>query len=45
LSISWDIVTQEHGGTIEVDSQVGAFTEFTIRLPRSRQAAMAGRAI
>ena len=43
LSISWDIVTQEHGGTIEFDSQVGAFTEFTIRLPRSRQAAMAGR--
>ena len=44
LSISWDIVTQEHGGTIEVDSQVGAFTEFTIRLPRARQATMAGRA-
>ena len=40
LSISWDIVTQQHGGTIEVDSRVGEFTEFTIRLPRSRQAAM-----
>ncbi len=39
LSISWDIVTQQHGGTIEVDSRVGEFTEFTIRLPRSRQAA------
>jgi GAF domain-containing protein/nitrogen-specific signal transduction histidine kinase len=34
LSIAWDIVTQQHGGTIEVDSQVGEFTEFTIRLPR-----------
>src|SRR6266404_1536555 len=39
LSISWDIVTQEHGGTIEVDSRPGEFTEFTIRLPRTRQAA------
>jgi PAS domain S-box-containing protein len=35
LSIAWDIVTQQHGGTIGVDSQVGEFTEFTIRLPRS----------
>ncbi len=41
LSISWDIVTQQHGGTIEVDSRVGEFTEFTIRLPRARQAATA----
>jgi PAS domain S-box-containing protein len=43
LSISWDIVTQQHGGTIEVDSRVGEFTEFTIHLPRSRQAATAGK--
>jgi K+-sensing histidine kinase KdpD len=34
LSISYDIVTQQHGGTIEVDSRQGEFTEFTIRLPR-----------
>jgi signal transduction histidine kinase len=34
LSIAWDIVVQQHGGTIEVDSRVGEFTEFTIRLPR-----------
>jgi len=34
LSIAWDIVTQQHSGTIEVDSQLGEFTEFTIRLPR-----------
>jgi signal transduction histidine kinase len=41
LSISYDIITQQHGGTITVDSRVGEFTEFTIRLPRSRQAAIA----
>jgi two-component system, NtrC family, sensor kinase len=34
LSIAWDIVTQQHGGTIEVESRLGEFTEFTIRLPR-----------
>ena len=33
LSIAWDIVTQQHGGTITVESEPGAFTEFTIRLP------------
>jgi len=41
LSISYDIVTQQHGGTITVDSREGEFTKFTIRLPRSRQAATA----
>ncbi len=42
LSISWDIVTQQHGGTITVDSREGEFTEFTIRLPRTGQAAGRG---
>jgi len=42
LSISYDIITQQHGGTITVDSTFGEFTEFTIRLPRSRQAATVG---
>ena len=42
LSIAWDIVTQQHGGTIDVDSRVGGFTEFTIRLPRTRLANPAG---
>jgi two-component system NtrC family sensor kinase len=37
--MSWDIVTQQHGGMIEVDSRVGEFTEFTVRLPRSYVAA------
>jgi signal transduction histidine kinase len=35
LSIAWDIITQQHGGTISVDSQVGEFAEFAIRLPRA----------
>jgi signal transduction histidine kinase len=39
LSIAWDIVTQQHGGTIAADSAPGEFTEFTIRLPRHGQAA------
>jgi hypothetical protein len=35
-SISYEIVAQQHGGTITVDSEVGDFTEFTVRLPRRR---------
>jgi signal transduction histidine kinase len=34
LSIAYEIVTQQHGGTIEVDSVPGEFTEFSIRLLR-----------
>ena len=34
LSISYDIITHQHGGTITVESEPGAFTEFTVRLPR-----------
>jgi signal transduction histidine kinase len=37
LSLSYDIVTQQHGGTIAVDSAVGEFAEFTIRLPRTHR--------
>jgi two-component system NtrC family sensor kinase len=44
LSISYEIITQRHGGTITVDSEVGEFTEFTVRLPR-RQHPMAGRVV
>ena len=34
LSLSYDIVVKQHGGTIEVDTKPGDFTEFTIVLPR-----------
>jgi signal transduction histidine kinase len=35
LSISHDIVVKQHGGSIEVDTQPGQFTEFRIILPRA----------
>jgi two-component system NtrC family sensor kinase len=34
LSMSYDIIAKQHGGTIEVDTVPGELTEFTIRLPR-----------
>ena len=34
LSISHDIIVKQHGGSIEVDTQPGEFTEFKIILPR-----------
>jgi two-component system, NtrC family, sensor kinase len=34
LSISYEIITLQHGGSITVESEVGGFTEFTVRLPR-----------
>ena len=33
LSLSYDIVTQGHGGTLTVESQDGQGTEFVISLP------------
>ena len=35
LSISHDIIVKQHGGSIEVDTQVGKFTEIKIILPRA----------
>ena len=35
LSLSYDIIIKQHGGSIEVDTQPGEFTEFTIVLPRA----------
>ncbi|MGB7854836.1 MAG: ATP-binding protein, partial [Pseudolabrys sp.] len=34
LSISHDIIVKQHGGSLEVDTQLGEFTEIRIVLPR-----------
>ena len=34
LSISYDIVVKEHQGGLEVDTEEGMFTEFSVRLPK-----------
>ena len=35
LSISHDIIVKQHAGSIEVDTEPGAFTEIRIVLPRT----------
>jgi two-component system, NtrC family, sensor kinase len=35
LSMSHDIIVKQHGGTIDVETEPGQFTEFTIVLPRA----------
>ncbi len=35
LSMSHDIIVKQHGGRIEVETEPGQFTEFTIVLPRA----------
>jgi two-component system, NtrC family, sensor kinase len=35
LSLSHDIVVKQHGGALEVATEPGAYTEFTIVLPRA----------
>jgi two-component system NtrC family sensor kinase len=42
LSLSYDIVVKQHGGHLTVASQVDAFTEFTITLPRRMPTAEGG---
>ncbi len=38
LSLSHDIVVKQHGGTIDVETEPGAYTRFVLRLPRGRVA-------
>ncbi len=38
LSLSYDIITQEHRGEIRVDSKEGEYTEFVISIPRNLDA-------
>ena len=44
LSISHDIIVKQHGGSIEVDTLPGEFTEFRIVLPRAAAFIAGGRA-
>ena len=37
LSMSHDIIVKQHGGSIDVETESGAFTEFRIVLPRASQ--------
>jgi two-component system NtrC family sensor kinase len=41
LSLSYDIIVKQHAGSIEVDTQPGEFTEFSVRLPRKASASKA----
>jgi PAS domain S-box-containing protein len=36
LSLSYDIVSRQHGGTITVESKKGEYTDFCVRLPLAR---------
>ena len=42
LSLSYDIVVKQHGGSIEVDTRPGEFTEFKVILPRMAATGKAG---
>ena len=35
--MSHDIIVKQHGGSIDMDTKPGKFTEFKIVLPRTRQ--------
>jgi signal transduction histidine kinase len=37
LSMSHDIIVKQHGGSIDVETELGLFTEFKIVLPRTNQ--------
>jgi signal transduction histidine kinase len=35
LSLTHDIIVGQHGGTLKVETEPGAYTEFIISLPRA----------
>jgi two-component system, NtrC family, sensor kinase len=43
LSMSHDIIVKQHGGSIEVETEAGQFTEFRIVLPRMSTASSRNR--
>ncbi len=45
LSMSHDIIVKQHGGRIEVETEPGEFTEFTIVLPRTSNFANKSRGL
>jgi signal transduction histidine kinase len=43
LSLSYDIIVKQHGGRLIVESEIDAYTEFVIALPRAMAANDGGR--
>jgi signal transduction histidine kinase len=43
LSMSHDIIVKQHGGTIDIETEPGRFTEFTIVLPRASNSSSKNR--
>jgi signal transduction histidine kinase len=43
LSLSHDIIVKQHGGSFEVETEPGAFTEFIVTLPRTETEATLGK--
>ncbi len=43
LSLSHDIIVKQHGGSFDVETESGAFTEFIVTLPSAMAVADAGR--